>query len=401
MKILKRITAIILATSILVLGGCDNKTVNSSGSTESSKSVSDLSSNTVSESSQQEERKNENTSTDADKNDFTALNKAVIQDMTRIDENTLLAIGQHNLVLVDTNTYKIFKEIPRTNNMSVQKIDNGFVTIDTRYESCSYDIYDTKGNITKHVDIPKRPLQGEELELGLPYTEIPTIETLKLRVSADGKNVFYFGDNGYCTNSIDLDNEIVIQPIENFNGGFEEFHKMSGAILYKDDIVYGTTTKFNPKINNNEFFFASMNLKTNEWMIYCQLNDDQQLFSHPSPFVDNSFIIVDAGADDRFTEGKLPYLILDENELKEFTCEEGLESVRAFISPNGKYILTTYTYTSEFGIPLDSEIKLYDVKTGEVLLKQKFTHHAQTAYIDENIRKLYVVCGTEFSVFDF
>ena len=349
---------------------------------------------------QQTESKDENTSTDTDKNDFTALNKAVIQDMTKIDENTLLAIGQDDLVLVHANNYKIIKEIPRTTYMQIQKIDNGFVTIDGRYESCSYDIYDTKGNITKHVDIPMRPLQGEELELGYSFTEKPVIDPFTLRISSDGKSVVYFSDNGYCANSIDLDNETVIQPVEDFNGGFEEFYQMTGTVLYKGDIIYGTASKFNAELDKNEWFFASLNLKTKEWKIYHQLNRDQQLFNKDD-FVDNSFIIVDAGADQRYTEGKLPYLTIGDNELKEFICEENIESVTAYISANGKYILTTYTHISDTGIPLDSNIKLYDTETREVLLTKETINIAVTAYIDEDARKLYVVCGTEFSVFDF
>jgi len=345
---------------------------------------------------QQTESKDENTSTDADKNDFSALNKAVIQDMTKIDENTLLAIGQDNLVLADTNTYKIIKEIPRTTYMQIQKIDNGFVTIDGRYESCSYDIYDIKGNVTKHVDIPTRPLQGEELEQGYSFTEMPIIEISTLRVSSDGKCVVYFSDNGYCVNSIDLDNETIIQPIEDFNGGFEEFYHMSGTILYKDDIIYGTAGKFNSEKERNEHFFANMNLKTKEWTAYCQLNKGQQIFTHPLGFAENSFLIVDIGENPKLAEGKLSYLTLGDTNVKEFICEEGYESVMAYISGNAKYILTTHEYSIN-----NAGIKLYDVKTGDVLLNQKTAYFAQTAYIDEDARKLYVVCGTEFSVFDF
>ncbi|MBR4306053.1 MAG: hypothetical protein IKT78_04335, partial [Ruminiclostridium sp.] len=232
------------------------------------------------------ESKDENTSTENSNIIFTELSNAVIQDMTKIDENTLLAIGQDNLVLVDTNTYKITKEIPRTTYMQIQKIDNGFVTIDGRYESCSYDIYDIKGNVTKHVDIPTRPLQGEELELGYSFTEKPVIDPFTLHVSSDAKGVIYFSENGYCANSIDLDNEIVIQPVEDFNGGFEEFYQMTGTVLYKDDIIYGTAGKFNSEKERNEHFFASLNLKTKEWTVYHQLNRDQQLFNKDD-FVDN------------------------------------------------------------------------------------------------------------------
>ena len=401
MKIFKITTAIILATSIVTLSGCDNQTVNSGGSSESSESVSDLSSNTVSESSQQEESKNENTSTDTDNNDFTALNKAVIQDMTKIDENTLLAIGQDNYVLVDANTYEIIKEISCTDTVQVQKIDNGFVIMnaDVNYDECSYDIYDIKGNITKHVDIPKRKIPDEELEAWYPYTEWPVIHPGSLRVSTDGKKVVYRGDNGFCINTVDLDNEVALQPVDEINGLYPESYIMTRILLYKDDVIYGEARKYNPETNHNEFFFASLDTKTKEWTVYRKLNKGQQIFNQLA-FVDNSFIIVDAGVDPRFAEGKLYHLTISEGELKEFTCEESIESVTAFISPNGKYILTTYTYISETGIPLDSEIKLYDVKTGEVLLKQKTSNSALGAYIDENGRKLYVKCG-EFLVLDF
>ncbi|MBR5809623.1 MAG: hypothetical protein IKY39_05960, partial [Clostridia bacterium] len=345
------------------------------------------------------ESKDENTSTENSNIIFTELSNAVIQDMTKIDENTLLAIGQDNLVLADTNTYKITKEIPRTTYMQIQKIDNGFVTIDGRYESCSYDIYDIKGNVTKHVDIPTRPLQGEELELGYSFTEKPVIDPFTLHVSSDAKGVIYFSENGYCANSIDLDNEIVIQPVEDFNGGFEEFYQMTGTVLYKDDIIYGTAGKFNSEKERNEHFFASLNLKTKEWTVYHQLNRDQQLFNKDD-FVDNSFIIVDARADQRYTEGKLPYMLVGDKELKEFVCEENIESVTAYISANSKYILTTSTHISDTGKLLGYDIKLYDTETREVLLTKETINIAVAAYIDEDARKIYAQCG-EFLVLDF
>ena len=170
---------------------------------------------------------------------------------------------------------------------------------------------------------------------------------------------------------------------------------MGTTVLYKEDLIYGTASKFNSEINKMEFFFASINSKTKEWTIYCKLNDDQQLFAHPCPFVDNSFITPYADAYYGFSDRNLPYLLVGDKELRKFTCEEGDESTNAFISPNGKYILTSRSF-SDF----DAEIKLYDVKTGEVLLKQKTSNSALGAYIDENGRKLYVKCG-EFLVLDF
>ena len=350
---------------------------------------------------QQTESKDENTSTDADKNDFTALNKAVIQDMTKIDENTLLAIGQDNLVLADANTYEIIKEISRTDTVHVQKIDNGFVIInaDVNYDECSYDIYDIKGNITKHVDIPKRKIPDEELEAWHPYTEWPVIHPYLLRVSTDGEKVVYQGDNGFCINTINLDNEIVLRPIDEFNG-YEEFYVMTKILLYKDDVIYGEARKYNPETNDNEFFFASLDTKTEEWKVYYKLNEDQQIFAHSPPFVDNSFIIVDASADQRYTEGRLPYLTIGDNEIKEFVCEENIESVTAYISANSKYILTTSTHISDTGKLLGYDIKLYDTETREVLLTKETINIAVAAYIDEDARKIYVQCG-EFLVLDF
>ncbi|MBR4305520.1 MAG: hypothetical protein IKT78_01605, partial [Ruminiclostridium sp.] len=281
----------------------------------------------------------------------------------------------------------------RTEGMYIQKIDNGFVTIDTRYESCSYDIYDCKGEKTKHVNIPMKKLEGEDLEFS-PYEEIPSIELTTLCISADGKKAVYYGDNGLCTNSVELDDETVIQEIEELSEGFDKFYQMTRCLKYVDDTIYGEAAKYNSETGENEFFFASLDTKTKEWTVYCRL--DRQWIFMKGDFVDNSFITPYADAYYGFSDRKLPYLLVGDKELRKFTCEEGDESTNAFISPNGKYILTTREQT--FG---DAEIKLYDVKTGEVLLKQKTSHSALGAYIDENERKLYVVCGTEFSVFDF
>ena len=148
-----------------------------------------------------------------------------------------------------------------------------------------------------------------------------------------------------------------------------------GVAAVSTNLIMNMSTKISPNTDDYDVYFSQAKV---------------------NGVVDNSVIIVDAKGDDRYTEGKLYYLSIGETELKEFTCEEGYESVTAFISDNAKYILTTHPF-SDF----EAEIKLYDVKSGEVLLNKKVSNNALTAYIDENIRKLYVVCGTEFSVFDF
>ena len=303
--------------------------------------------------------------------------------MTKINENTLLAETDEFLQLIDLNTYKVIKEIPRSDILLIQKFDGGFMTVHDGY---FYEIYDIKGNITKRVDIPMR--QRED-------GEIPAIDNMSICISTDGKNVAYYGYKGFCTNSVDLDNEVVLQTSEEVNSGFGAYPLMTKPYVYKDGIVYGEASKINQELNKNEFFFASFDTKTKEWKIYYKLDDKQQIFTHYYPFAENSFIIIDAGANSEYTEGKLHYFTIEDTEMKEFICEEGYESTNAFISPNAKYILTTREQT--FG---DAEIKLYDVKTGKVLLKQKTSNSALGAYIDENERKLYVQCG-EFLVLDF
>ena len=346
-----------------------------------------------SENNQSTQSKNENPSPDASNNDLSELSNTVIQNMTKIDENTLLAIGQDNLVLADTNTCKIIKKIPRTNGMYVQKFDGGFITIDTRHESCSYNVYDNKGEKIKHVNIPMKKSDSDNPEFSV-HKEIPTIELTTFRISSDGEKVVYYGDNGLCTNSVELDNETVIQGTDEISEGFDKFYQMTKCLLYIDEIIYGEAVKYNSETDENEQFFASMNLKTKEWKYYQSL-DDGPWIGIKNDFVDNSFLIT-GGYGDYSTEGMLLYMTLGDATLKEFMCEENYEGVIAFISDNANFLLTTHEHSIN-----DAEIKLYDVKTGEVLLKQKTDYHAQTAYIDENERKLYVVCGTEFSVFDF
>ena len=317
-----------------------------------------------------------------------------------LDENTILAIAENNYLLIDSNSHKIIKEISRDGVKHVQKIDNGFVMIDVNPDTASYDVYDVKGNPTKHVDIPKKPLEAEKAELA-SYKSIPVIDPFLLCVSTDGEKVVYHGDNGFCTNSIDLDNETVIQPAEDFNGGYEEFYKMTRPVLYKDDVVYGSVVKYNREQEKHEIYYGSIDLKTGKWTVYYKMQDKEQIFSGWYLFAENSFLIVDAGADSRYTDGKLPYYVIGDTEMKEFVCEEGRESVRAFISGNAKYIVTQSEYWNEAGEPLPSALKLYDIETGEILLTKEYAHDLQTAYIDEATRTLYAVCGTQFSTMNF
>lgn len=366
----------------------------SAGETVASEVSSDKPSDTT-ESSQQEEN-TENNTVNADN----ILSSALIQDMTMLDKNTIFATAENNYLLIDSDSHEIIKKISRNGAKHVQKIDNGFVLIDLNYDTASYDIYDVKGNLTKHVDIPKKPLESEKTELAT-YKARPVIDPFLLCVSTDGEKVVYHGNNGFCTNSIDLDNEIIIQPVEDFNGGFEEFLVMVRPILYEGDVVYGEAYKYNPEKDENEFYFAGYNLETKGWTVYYEMQNKEQIFSGWYLFAENSFLIVDAGADSRYTDGKLPYYVIGDTEMKEFVCEEGCESVRAFISDNAKYIVTHSEYWTETGEPLPSALKLYDVETGEILLTKEYAHNLQAAYIDEATRTLYVVCGTQFFTMNF
>lgn len=323
------------------------------------------------------------------------------RDMTKIGEDTLLARCDGDFILFDINSYEIKNRISRPDGMRYQKIDNGFVIIDPGMESYSYDIYDVDGNLIKHVNLPTIKLEGEQLDRYYPVTELPAISPDTFVVSSDGKKVFYASSKGYCTNSVDLDDETVIQSAEDFNGGFEEFYQMSSPVLYKDDIVYGTASIYNPTEAKNERYFASFNLKTKEWSAYYKYKKDQQLFVMDN-FVGDSFIIGDMGADQRFTEGKLYYMSVGDKELKELQCEESIESVSYYISGNAKYILTSYVHQDEnTGIGLDWGIKLYDTKTGEILLKKEIFFYRLIVYIDEATRKLYIENGTQFYALDF
>ncbi len=347
------------------------------------------------ESSQQEEN-TENNTINADN----ILSSVLIQNITKIDDNTLLAIAEKNFILIDINSHEITKEIPRDGAKLIQKIDNGFAIVNREYDDCYFELYDAKGNMTKHVDTPARPVNEQEIADGVTYTQVPLISPFHIHISTDGKKVVYQGENGFCVNTTDLDNEIVIQPVGEFNGGFEEFYVMCDYMLYRDDIVYGQAYKYNPDTKSNDFYLASMNLNTKEFEIYYKLKDKQQIFNQDS-FVDNSFMVVDAGADQRYTEGKLQHLTIMDKELKEFVCEENIESVRAFISGNAKYIVTHSEHWNENGTPLPSALKLYDVETGEILLTKEYAHNLQTAYIDEATRTLYAVCGTQFYTMNF
>ena len=119
-------------------------------------------------------------------------------------------------------------------------------------------------------------------------------------------------------------------------------------------------------------------------------------------FVEDSFIIGDIGADQRFTEGKLYYMSVGDKELKEFQCEESIESINGYISDNAKYILTAYEHQDEnTGAGLDWGIKLYDAETGEILLKKEVFFYRIIAYIDEATRTLYIENGVQFYALDF
>lgn len=347
------------------------------------------------ESSLQEEN-TENNTVNADN----ILSSVLIQNVTKINDNTLLAIAEKNFILIDTDSHRITKEIPRDGGKLIQKIDNGFAIISRDYDDCYFEIYDVNGNVKKHVAIPTRPVNEQEIADGVTYTQVPLISIFYIHISADGEKVIYQGENGFCVNTTDLDNEIVIQPVEEFNGGFEEFYVMCDYILYRDDVVYGQAYKYNPEKDENEFYFAGYNLETKGWTVYYEMQDKQQIFNQDS-FVDNSFLIVDAGADSRYTDGKLPYYVIGDTEMKEFVCEEGRESVRAFISGNAKYIVTHSEYWTEAGEPLPSALKLYDIETGEILLTKEYAHNLQTAYIDEATRTLYAICGTQFFTMNF
>ena len=170
---------------------------------------------------------------------------------------------------------------------------------------------------------------------------------------------------------------------------------MTRCLKYVDDTSYGEAAKYISGTGENEFFFASLDTKTKEWTIYYKLNDDQQIFNQDD-FTANSFLIVDEGANSQATEGKLHYFVIGDTEMKEFICEEGYESTNAFISGNAKYILTTYGHSMN-----EAEIKLYDTSTGEVLISEKMDHNVQTAYIDEESRKLYIAGRGNFIVKDF
>ena len=311
-----------------------------------------------------------------------------IQSVTKIDKNTLLAVHNYYIQLIDVNSYKVIKEIPVSAGALTKKIDNGFVIIDVRYENCSFEIFDASGNMTKHVDIPRSASGGSS------YNETPVIDPLTICVSADGKSVVYYGDDGFCINSVELDNEIVLQPAEEFSGDIREVNQMTQFILYKDGVIYGKARKVN-NANRFDYFFASFDVKTRDWKFYYSLNEKRKLFVQDK-FVENTFLTVDAVANPKYAEGKLYYSTIGSAKHKEFICEETYESIRAFISCNASYILTTHQHSMN-----DAEIKLYDVKTGEVIFTKKTYADARTAYIDENAKKLYFVCGGDLFVLDF
>ncbi len=331
------------------------------------------------------EKEDQNIHKDTDR--IVSLAGYSINNMTKLDENTLLANSNYSIFLYDLRTDKIIKQFDDS-AMLVQKIDNGFVLKSIDYDNCYYEIYDVWGNLTNHVDIPVTPLDEEELQYAT-YKVKPDIEPFSICVSADGKSVVYHGDNGFCTNTVNLDNEKVIVPVDKFNGGFEEFYVMLDIIHYEDDVIYGLGVRYFSETDEHERYFASMNVTTGEWNIHHKMEEHQQILNG-GEYIDNSFIIIG----DR-SGGKLPYFSIGDNEMTKFVCEEGYESENAFISPNGKYILTSAEHSM-----FNAEIKLYDTETGEVLLTKNTYLDAYTTYIDEDARKLYVYSGDLF-VMDF
>ncbi len=360
-----------------------------SDSAESSQITSDLPSEETTvkpEDASFPEKEDQNIHIDTDR--IVSLAGYSINDMTKLDENTLLARSNFSILLFDLRTNKIIKEFDDISAIHVQKIDNGFVLKSTDYDNCYYEIYDSWGNLTNHVDIPVKPLEEEELQYAT-YKVRPVIDPYSICVSADGKSVVYHGDNGFCVNTVNLDNEKVIVPVDKFNGGFEEFNVMLDIMHYEDDVIYGLAVRYFSETVDHERYFASMNVTTGEWNIHHKMEEHQQILNG-GEYIDSSFIIIG----DR-SGGKLPYFSIGDNKMKEFVCEEGYESENAFISPNGKFILTSTEHSM-----FNAEIKLYDAKTGKVLLTKNTYAGAFTAYIDEDARKLYVSCGDLF-VMDF
>lgn len=360
-----------------------------SSTTESSQITSDTPSSEATEKPEDAsfpEKEDQNIHKDTDR--IVSLAGSSINNMTKLDENTLLANSNYSVFLYDLRTDKIIKEFEDLPGMLVQKIDNGFVIKSMDYDNCYYEIYDTWGNLVNHVDIPVTPLDEEELQYAT-YKVKPDIEPFSICVSADGKSVVYHSVNGFCTNTVNLDNERVIVPVDKFNGGFEEFNTMLDIMHYEDDVIYGLAVRYFSETDEHERYFASMNVTTGEWNIYHKMEEHQQILN-AGEYIDNSFIIIG----DR-TGGKLPYFCIGDNQMTRFVSEEIYESENAFISPNGKYILTSTEHSS-----YNAELKLYDAKTGIVLLTKNTYAGAFTAYIDEDARKLYVSCGDLF-VMDF
>ena len=90
MKIKEKITALTLTFSIILLSGCDMQITDSSDANQSNHIISGTSSDENFENSQQSDGKNDSTNISDDSNAGNISINALIQEMTKIDENTLL-----------------------------------------------------------------------------------------------------------------------------------------------------------------------------------------------------------------------------------------------------------------------------------------------------------------------
>ena len=110
MKIKEKITALTLTFSIILLSGCDMQITDSSDANQSNHIISGTSSDENFENSQQPDGKNDSTNISDDSNAGNISINELIQEMTKIDENTLLARSDGPIMLIDTKSYKVIKE---------------------------------------------------------------------------------------------------------------------------------------------------------------------------------------------------------------------------------------------------------------------------------------------------
>lgn len=313
-----------------------------------------------------------------------------INGITKFGKNTLFVETDYGISIFNINSKTVIREIAKPGGSYVQIYENGFVIIHQIDRFGSYDMYDISGNLIKHVDIPTRPLRDDEPGEGTSYTEKPIAYSSDLHFSADGKSVVYFGENGFCVNSSDFDNEVVLQPSGDFNGGFEEFYYMSDILLFKDDVVYGGASKFNSETEDTERYFAAFNVKTKEWTIYGRKYSTYML-SKSNDYANNSIRFVNYASDDENAEEIISYFTVGDIGLSKFVPEEIPMERDIYISSGGRFILTAYETEDR-----EKRIKLYDVETGEVLLSKVTYFYVYSAYIDESERRLYVVSDDIF-----